>query len=130
MRAELLDYLVCPSCRAGLELHLFEDDAKDEIEHGLLVCKECLVPYPIAEGIPRLLPNAFRRLREFRKSFSPQLSRIDFREGSADEARKFETLHRLTARAFGYEWNTYRVTSRAEDLVTWSWLTGADPKLY
>src|SRR5713226_5675062 len=132
MRAELLDYLVCPKCGGALDLHPFLDDAADarEIEQGLLVCRGCAVPYPLAEGIPRVLPNAFRRQRKFRRDFSSQLSQIDFRESSLADARKFEALHRLTSRAFGYEWNTYRVTPREEDLVTFFWLTGSDPELY
>ena len=132
MRAELLDYLVCPGCGGALDLHPFLDDAADarEIEQGLLVCRGCAAPYPLAEGIPRLLPNALRRQREFRRDFSSELSRLDFRETPSDEARKFEALHRLTARAFGYEWNTYRVTPREEDLITFFWLTGADAALY
>ncbi len=126
MRAELLAYLVCPKCGAALDLHPFVDDtaSAQEIEHGLLVCRGCAVPYPLAEGIPRLLPNAFRRQQKFRRDFSSQLSLIAFRESPFEETRKFEALHRLTSRAFGYEWNTYRVTPRAEDLVTFFWLTG------
>ena len=132
MRPELLDLLVCPQCRAPVALNPFRDGTvnKEEIEEGLLVCTERACGYPVTEGIPRLLPNAFRRLGKFRREFSRQLAQIDFRELPAEETRKFETLHRLTARAFGYEWNTYRVTSRAEDLITFFWLTGADPKLY
>ena len=132
MRAELLDYLVCPGCGEALDLHPFLDDAAGvrEIEQGLLVCRGCAAPYPIAEGIPRLLPNAFRRLRQFRRNFSTQLSQIDFRELPLEDTRKFEALHRLTSRAFGYEWNTYRVTPREEDLITFFWLTGADAALY
>ena len=102
----------------------------EETEEGLLVCRGCALPYPVTKGIPRLLPNAFRRLRGFRREFSRQLSRIDFRPSSPGDARRFETLHQRTARAFGYEWNTYRVTSREEDCVTLFWLTGADPALY
>src|SRR6266404_9694157 len=132
MRAELLDYLVCPKCGEALDLHPFLDDAADagEIEQGLLVCRGCAAPYPLAEGIPRVLPNAFRRLQKYRRDFSTQLSQIDFRELPLEDTRKFEALHRLTSRAFGYEWNTYRGTPRAEDLMTFFWLTGADPEIY
>ena len=132
MRQELLDLLVCPQCRAPVVLHPFREGTRneDEIEEGLLVCSKCACGYPVTEGIPRLLPNALRRQRTFRREFSRQLSQIDFREPPPEETRKFETLHRLTARAFGYEWNTYRVTPREEDLITFFWLTGADPNLY
>src|SRR6266852_7035582 len=132
MRVELLDYLVCPKCGESLRLHPFLDDGANarEIKQGLLVCGGCAAPYPLAEGIPRMLPNAFHRQRRFCRDFSTQLSRIDFRELPLEDTRKFESLHRLTSRAFGYEWNTYRVTPREEDLMTFFWLTGADPELY
>lgn len=132
MRQELLDLLVCPQCRAPVVLHPFREATRneDEIEEGLLVCSACACGYPVVEGIPRLLPNALRRQRNFRREFSPPLSQIDFRESPLEENTKFEALHRLTARAFGYEWNTYRVTPREEDLITFFWLTGADLNLY
>lgn len=130
MRPELVDLLVCPSCRAHVELHPFREASTNDIESALLVCSNCAYGYPVSQGIPRMLPNAISRARDFRREFSTQLSQIDFREPAAEETRSFEALHRLTARAFGYEWNTYRVTSREEDLVTFFWLTGADPKIY
>src|SRR5260370_16400713 len=110
MRAELLEYLVCPKCGAAIDLHPFVDDtaSAQEIEHGLLVCRGCAVPYPLAEGIPRLLPNAFRRQQKFRRDFSSQLSLIAFRESPSEKTRKFEPLHRLPARPLGSQWNTYR----------------------
>ena len=43
--------------------------------------------------------------------------------------RTFDRLQRLTARTFGYEWNTYKTTSPEEDILTFFWLTGADPGL-
>lgn len=132
MRPELVGLLICQQCQEPLDLHTFRSSPsdKEEIEEGLLVCRGCAFPYPITEGIPRLLPNAFRRLRKFRREFSHQLSHIDFRQSSLDDTLRFEALHRLTSRAFGYEWNTYRVTSREEDIVTLFFLTGADPQLY
>lgn len=130
MRVELLDYLACPDCGEALDSHPFIEDGAGEIEQGLLVCRQCALPYPVAEGIPRMLPNSFYRQRKFRRDFSNQLSQIDFRESPLADTRKFEALHRLTSRAFGYEWNTYRVTPREEDLITFFWLTGADPELY
>ena len=131
MRQEFVDLLVCPSCQAPVRLEPFRESSNgDEIEEGLLVCTKCESGYPVTEGIPRLLPNAYRRARGFRREFSSQLSQIDHRESPAEETQRFEALHRLTARAFGYEWNTYRVTPPEEDLITFFWLTGADPNLY
>ena len=47
------------------------------------------------------------------------------------EIRRFEKLHKKTATAFGFEWNTYQVTTPEEDLVTLAApLTGFDPQFY
>ena len=132
MRQEFVELLVCPQCQASLVLKPFRvvSQSDDEIQEGLLVCSECSRAYPVSKGIPRMLPNAFRQSRTFRREFSQELAELDFLEPPTEETAKFEALHRLTARAFGYEWNTYKVTSRAEDLITFFWLTGADPNLY
>jgi len=131
MRQEFVDLLVCPSCQSPVRLTPFRESPNTgEIEEGLLVCMNCACGYPVTQGIPRLLPNAYRGARAFRREFSHQLSQIDLRESPAEETQRFEALHRLTARAFGYEWNTYRVTPPEEDLITFFWLTGADPNLY
>ncbi len=49
---ELLDILVCPACKAGVELHDAEvgDDAQ-----GRLVCTSCGLRYPIRDDIPIML---------------------------------------------------------------------------
>ena len=132
MHREILDFLICPACQEPVDLHPFRDSPADgeEVEEGLLICRGCALAYPVTGGIPRLLPNALGSFRRFRREFSTRLLGLDFRPPSDADARRFEDLHRLTARAFGYEWNTYRVTSREEDLVTLFWLTGADAQLY
>jgi ubiquinone/menaquinone biosynthesis C-methylase UbiE/uncharacterized protein YbaR (Trm112 family) len=55
MRADLLSYLACPECQAGLAL--VQDSAAAEIEEGLLKCAGCASEYPIENGIPRLMPR-------------------------------------------------------------------------
>jgi uncharacterized protein YbaR (Trm112 family)/2-polyprenyl-3-methyl-5-hydroxy-6-metoxy-1,4-benzoquinol methylase len=132
MRPEYLDYLVCPACQGTLELHAFRALAPsdDTVESGLLRCRECGHPYPIDEAIPRMLPNALVIRPEFGQMFAAELAEIDFELPSQEKVRSFEKLHRLTSRAFGYEWNTYRTTSWEEDVFTLFWLTGIDPKIY
>ena len=46
------------------------------------------------------------------------------------EIGHFEKLHKKTARAFGFEWNTYQVTTPEEDIVTLAALTGFDRDFY
>lgn len=47
-----LRYLRCVNCKSELELQVF--DISDEIEEGLLLCKNCSAKYPIISKIPIL----------------------------------------------------------------------------
>jgi SAM-dependent methyltransferase len=55
MRARLLELIVCPNCGAQLELERRTVDG-DEIMSGTLHCRGCRRPFPIEDGVPRLLP--------------------------------------------------------------------------
>ena len=61
MKKELLDILACPVCKGDLELSMEEDDEKGEIVSGSLYCRKCDQSYPIADGIPNLLPPELRQ---------------------------------------------------------------------
>lgn len=56
MKPRVLDYLVCPQCKAAL--CLATNEVGPEIETGELRCQGCDQSYPITHGIPRLLPEA------------------------------------------------------------------------
>lgn len=56
MKQELMDILACPVCKGELELNKGEEDEKGEIVSGSLYCRKCDQQYPIADGIPNLLP--------------------------------------------------------------------------
>jgi uncharacterized protein len=55
MKADLLEILRCPVCRGELALVTRRTDGA-EIVDGTLTCTHCKVDYPIADGIPDLLP--------------------------------------------------------------------------
>jgi len=55
MKKGLLDTLVCPVCKQGLELSV-EEENEQEIVSGRLYCPRCAQNYPIIGGIPNLLP--------------------------------------------------------------------------
>jgi len=55
MDARLLDILVCPICKGGLE---YRKDA------GELVCKPCRLAFPIRDDIPVMLEDEARQLPE------------------------------------------------------------------
>lgn len=50
-----LEYLRCANCKSELELQVFAKS--DEIEEGLLLCKNCSAKYPIISKIPILWPD-------------------------------------------------------------------------
>ena len=56
MRRILLDILCCPVCKGDLELRATEEEGGDILE-GSLICRACPAEYPIADGIPDLLPR-------------------------------------------------------------------------
>lgn len=58
MRKRLLDFLVCPDCRTGFEMLVFDADG-DETDSGILYCANGHF-FPVAGGIPRMLPSSFR----------------------------------------------------------------------
>jgi uncharacterized protein len=59
MRREMMEILVCPVCKAELELSVDRED-DDEVLDGSLRCAACDERYPIADGIPNLLPADMR----------------------------------------------------------------------
>jgi 2-polyprenyl-3-methyl-5-hydroxy-6-metoxy-1,4-benzoquinol methylase/uncharacterized protein YbaR (Trm112 family) len=50
-----LEYLRCVNCKSELELQVFEKS--DEIDEGILLCKNCGAKYPIISKIPILWPD-------------------------------------------------------------------------
>src|SRR6266849_1803395 len=98
MRPELIALLVCPECGGRLDLHPFQSGAagSDEIEEGVLLCGECACPYPVTQGIPRLLPNAVKRHPQFRRRFARDLKALRGRSRDTRMVRSFAKLHRLT----------------------------------
>ena len=55
MKSDLLEILRCPVCRGELTLTATRTEGA-EILAGRLACAACHVDYPIADGIPDLLP--------------------------------------------------------------------------
>jgi uncharacterized protein len=55
VKPDLLEILRCPLCRCELTLTARKKDGAEIVE-GSLACAACKVDYPIADGIPDLLP--------------------------------------------------------------------------
>ncbi len=59
MKRDLMDILACPVCKGPLVLAVDRED-DGEIVEGSLQCAACDETYPIADGIPNLLPPDLR----------------------------------------------------------------------
>jgi len=61
LKTETIEILCCPVCRGDLELIATEtvetEGGATDVITGILRCGACGVDYPIAEGIPNLLPQ-------------------------------------------------------------------------
>jgi uncharacterized protein len=55
MKPDLMEILCCPVCKGDLTLVSTRTE-RGEILEGTLTCAKCRVDYPIADGIPDLLP--------------------------------------------------------------------------
>jgi len=128
VRNEHAHVLCCPQCHGDFELTVLRE-AQGDIEEGILRCAPCHRIYPITNGIPRILPNALVAAPDFCREHAAVLASVGF-EPNRREIRRFEKLHEKTARAFGFEWNTYQVTTPEEDIVTLAALTGFDRDFY
>lgn len=75
MKRALLRLLASPCC--GVDLKEDPSGAADPIESGTLRCSSCGRSYPVADGIPRLLPHsrADPRVAQTRESFAWEWSR-------------------------------------------------------
>lgn len=86
MWKRFLEVLRCPICGGVLELRVLEEhkanvshgllqlaeskglrptDIVEYVDAGLLLCRRCMVRYPIAHGLPSMLPYATRLHEEF-----------------------------------------------------------------
>ena len=64
MDARLLEILVCPVCKARLQVQRSsEEEQQAGREREELVCKPCRLIYPVCDGIPVMLEEAARHLQ-------------------------------------------------------------------
>ena len=59
MRTDMMEVLACPMCKSGLALQVTAQ-VGDEITAGTLTCQECPEAFPVEDGVPNLLPAAYR----------------------------------------------------------------------
>lgn len=59
MKYDLMEILVCPTCKSDLVLRV-DEEIDDEIIKGSLTCATCNELFPIEDTIPNLLPPELR----------------------------------------------------------------------
>ena len=99
------DNIACDSCY------------KIEITDGLFKCNHCGLYFPIINGVPRMLSDAFFTNQDFVKKYSKQIYEImDKRYYENIKKTKVSKLYEKTKESFGLEWEIYQYKDR-----TWGW---------
>lgn len=61
VKRSTFEILCCPVCKGDLELESTKtapgEDGEEQILEGTLRCTRCRAEYPVADGIPDLLPR-------------------------------------------------------------------------
>lgn len=104
MKPRLLTFLMCPWCRADLTLIPLDGSKPgDEVAEGLLQCA-CGRRFPIVNGIPRILDNAFTLFPDFVQRHRDRLPPLPdvpmMKSGEAEAIRR-------TRESFGFQWTQF-----------------------
>jgi SAM-dependent methyltransferase len=103
VRLRLLELLMCPWCRRPLSVTPLDGSRLDtDVAEGLLTCA-CGRRFPIVNGIPRILENAFALFPDFVHRHRDALPGI---AGEPDRSREADAIRR-TRESFGYQWTEF-----------------------
>ena len=126
MRERLLDFLRCPDCKQTLELTIF-DSTGGEISEGVLHCASEHY-FPIAGGIPRMLPSSLKdywaEIKAKIPSPIPASIKI-LQEKLTGNTRDYDTR---TKANFSNEWDNHDIGGRTwtmelADRIRWFFLS-------
>ena len=84
-----------------------------EIEAGMLSCS-CRTVYPVAEGIPRMIPDALGELEGFSETYKDVLISSGFLAASHRSEHALR-MQQKTQASFGYQWLRYNANDAMED---------------
>jgi len=100
MNKRILDFIVCPQCKADFGLDIFYEE-KGRIKEGLLACTSCKEVYPVIDFIPRIIKGIINTYPDFCRKYG-----FPINKGPAPDIRLSDTekLNRKTMKSFGYQW--------------------------
>lgn len=95
---------MCPWCRSELALTRFDGSVPGaDVTEGLLECR-CGRCFPIVNGIPRILEDAFKLFPDFAHKYRDRLPPLP--EVPIVRTREAEAIRR-TRESFGYQWTQF-----------------------
>lgn len=103
MKPRLFELLICPQCAGALSQTVFRADG-DATREGLLTC-HCSRVYPIIDGIPRFIDDAFVTFTDFTKRYATRLPEEAVTASAGTD--KMPPALRRTKDSFGYQWTRF-----------------------
>ena len=88
MKIQLLDFLVCPTCRGEISLKI-KKKLGTEIIEGKLICKKCKESFQITKGIPRFVKDTTQNFIKTEDAFSAKW-RLNHKNHQAQDWIKFQ----------------------------------------
>src|SRR4051812_5677795 len=105
MKKSFLRLICCPVCKKEFTLEVFSEEL-GEVLDGILVCS-CAKPFPIINGIPRILPDTLMgtvesKFPEFFAQHKNIFTARQIQEVSSESVKKEKT-----SKSFGFEWEKF-----------------------
>jgi ubiquinone/menaquinone biosynthesis C-methylase UbiE/uncharacterized protein YbaR (Trm112 family) len=139
MNKQLVDLLICPTCKVKPELTAFqeqtrstsqpqEDGAVGRVLAGTLRCGKCDVIYPVIDGVPRFLDDGIKRFPDFVTKYRPELQpSVQHAEVvQAGPERDGENDYENIRKSFSQEWSIFDYDADK----TWGWTLDERKKVF
>jgi len=104
MKKDLMNYIVCPTCKGQLLLTKYEEEGP-EIMEGLLACKKCKTFFPIIDGVPRILQPDF--LLKLVSNYESFLNRHNMTHPVDNPEFTVHSTDEKIAKGFEFEWQKH-----------------------
>ncbi len=131
MKPSLIKLIACPHCKGKLKAQSFLNE-DSEIIDGILTCK-CKRWYPIANGIPRIVPDNLRNhiFPAFGAYFEKYRGKLPPEKTMQQAAKKSFTEKQVkTIKGFGYEWTHFTKMHPEYEKQFLDWVKPLKPEFF